>query len=147
MKVIRKKPGEGPKVVDLKEEQIYDQLGGKVAKFEVARDLVIIYDSAWRANGKHMNAVLCGERLGGTVFLAGKSEDGLTDVHNVDGALYGFFLTVRYGRVDRHNNVWQCRKCHYLQQFEADGPFENGWNVCPSCGGMLMRPEKCGETI
>ena len=36
--------------------------------------------------------------------------------------------------VDKEHNVWQCKCCGYLARFEADGPFENGWKNCPSCG-------------
>lgn len=35
--------------------------------------------------------------------------------------------------VDKKHNVWQCKCCGHLAQFEADGPFENGWKVCPAC--------------
>lgn len=36
--------------------------------------------------------------------------------------------------VDEDNNVYQCDQCRALHQFEADGPYENGWQVCPCCG-------------
>lgn len=143
MKAIRKRPGEGPEIFDLQnEEQIYAELGETVTRLEVARDLVILYDSAWRTHGKPLNTVLCGSELGGTALLVGNSETGITDIPNLDGVLYAFFLTVRYGRADRANNVWNCRRCGYLHQFEADGPFENGWNLCPVCGGWILKPTR-----
>lgn len=37
-------------------------------------------------------------------------------------------------QADGPSNTWQCAKCGYLSNFEADGPFENGWNFCPHCG-------------
>jgi len=143
MKAIRKRPGVGPEIVDIQdEEQIYAELGSLVTRWEVARGMVILYDSWWREHGKPRNEILCGQELGGTVFLVGNSENGLTDLTNIDGVLYAFFLTVRYGRADRANNVWNCRRCGYLHQFEADGPFENGWNLCPVCGGWLLKPTR-----
>lgn len=142
MKVIRKRPGEGPKVIDVRSiEQIYAEIGKNVKRVDIATNAAILYDDGWRENGKHMNTVLCGLELGGTVFIVGCSENDLTDLPNVDGALYAFFVTVRYMPIDKANNVWQCRHCDYIQQFEADGPYENGWNVCPSCGGLLLTPK------
>lgn len=36
--------------------------------------------------------------------------------------------------VDKASNTWQCVSCGMLQPFEADGPYENGFNYCPHCG-------------
>ncbi len=41
--------------------------------------------------------------------------------------------TSTYALVDPVNNVWRCGICGHLERFETDGPFENGWNVCPVC--------------
>lgn len=142
MKVIQKKPGEGPQVIDIRSiEDVYAELGSRAKKLEFASDVVILYDSAWRENGKCRNIPLCGAELGGTVYLVGVNEEGFTETHNIDGLLYAGFSSVRYRSVDRDNNVWQCRHCHYLQQFEADGPCENGWSYCPSCGAILVTPK------
>jgi len=37
------------------------------------------------------------------------------------------------------NNV--CRKCGHIENFEADGPEENGWGFCPKCGRLIVREE------
>ena len=42
-----------------------------------------------------------------------------------------------YTQVDQEHNVWQCETCRVLEQFEADGPQENGWSFCPSCGRKI----------
>ena len=142
MKVIRKEPGKGPKVVDIQSvEDIYAELGKKVKKLEYTIDIAIMYDSEWRENGKPINTVICGAEFGGTVFLVGRTEDGFADTPYIDCILYALFSSARYQLIDRDNNVWQCRHCVYMQQFEADGPFENGWNVCPGCGGLLVTPK------
>ena len=40
----------------------------------------------------------------------------------------------RYICVDEDHDAWKCGKCGYLEDFEADGPRENGWSYCPGCG-------------
>lgn len=42
-----------------------------------------------------------------------------------------------YELVDADHNVYRCAACGNLEQFEADGPYENGWTVCPVCGREL----------
>lgn len=44
---------------------------------------------------------------------------------------------LQYELVDPAHNVYQCPACGHLEQFEADGPQENGWVLCPHCGGTL----------
>lgn len=39
-----------------------------------------------------------------------------------------------YSCVDREHDAWRCGQCGYIENFEADGPVENGWNLCPGCG-------------
>jgi len=76
----------------------------------------------------------------GTVLVIGLDGERLADVPKMDMLLWALFRVVRYGRADRKNNVWSCRHCGHLEQFEADGPFENGWNICPVCGGWIFKP-------
>lgn len=50
---------------------------------------------------------------------------------------------VRYRLIDEARNIWQCPECSYITQFEADGPEENGWNVCPCCvRAIATEPEE-----
>lgn len=46
-----------------------------------------------------------------------------------------------YNCVDEAHNVWRCFSCGHMERFEADGPAENGWNVCPKCGGFIEEAE------
>ncbi len=39
-----------------------------------------------------------------------------------------------YTCVDEAHDAWTCGKCGYIEDFEADGPVENGWRFCPACG-------------
>ena len=40
---------------------------------------------------------------------------------------------------DRPRHVFQCMGCMSLWGFEADGPYENGWDFCPHCGKPISR--------
>ncbi len=141
MKAIRKRPGEGPEIVDVpSEEAVMEELGEYVHGLRPAEDLVLLFDGNWRANGKPQNENLLGVPTGGTVLVLGVENGQLADVPHIDFVLHGLFGAVRYGRADRANNVWNCRHCGHMERFEADGPFENGWNLCPVCGGWILRP-------
>lgn len=39
-----------------------------------------------------------------------------------------------YTCADREHGAWVCAQCGYIEDFEADGPEENGWRFCPACG-------------
>ena len=43
-----------------------------------------------------------------------------------------------YECVDREHDAWRCRACGYIENFEADGPTENGWHFCPGCGREII---------
>lgn len=43
-----------------------------------------------------------------------------------------------YACVDKEHDAWTCRRCGYIENFEADGPTENGWRFCPSCGKEII---------
>lgn len=53
--------------------------------------------------------------------------------------------TSSYRLVDPANNVWQCRICGHMERFEADGPFEAGWNVCPVCLTPVRAEEEAAD--
>ena len=144
MKAIRKRPGEMPEVIDVENDgdAIRAELGGPMEAVTIAEDLVILCDEEGRLNGKEHNITM--RRLGvdfvGTILIVGVDGEEFCDVPELDGVLWIFFHMVRYSRADRAHNVWNCRRCGHLQRFEADGPFENGWNICPVCGGVILRP-------
>lgn len=50
-------------------------------------------------------------------------------------------MKVKYRCIDEDNNTWQCTNCGYIVSLEADGPYENGWDRCPSCGEEIDHPE------
>lgn len=45
-----------------------------------------------------------------------------------------------YTCVDQEHNTWSS-SCGFLSSFEADGPRENGWNVCPACGREIFQED------
>ena len=144
MKAIRKRPGEMPEVIDVENDgdAIRAELGGPMEAFTIAEDLVILCDEEGRLNGKEHNITLRGLGVDfvGTILIVGVDGEEFCDVPKMDRVLWIFFNMVRYSRADRAHNVWNCRRCGHLQRFEADGPFENGWNICPVCGGVILRP-------
>lgn len=54
-------------------------------------------------------------------------------------------MKVKYRCIDEENNTWQCTNCGYIVSLEADGPYENGWDRCPSCGEEIDHPEDDGN--
>lgn len=148
MKVIRKRPGELPEVIDVNNDlkSLQTEVGGHIEVVTVAEDLAIICDEEGRLKGKLPNVVM--PRLGidfvGTILIVGVAGEDFCDVPKLDDVLWSMFHMVRYTRADRKNNNWKCRKCGYMHQFEADGPYENGWNVCPDCSGVILRPVSNG---
>ena len=46
-----------------------------------------------------------------------------------------------YTCVDQEHDAWRCRRCGYIEDFEADGPEENGWHFCPGCGREIVTEE------
>ena len=53
----------------------------------------------------------------------------------------------KYKLVDPEHNTWMCQECGFMASFEADGPFENGWNVCPHCGDVIDHPVEGGGDV
>ena len=149
MKVIRKHPGQMPEVIDIENDgdAIRAELGGFIEAVTIAEDLAILCDEEGRFKNKAPNIAFkaLGVDFVGTILIVGVDGEEFCDVPKLDWILWNFFRMVRYGRADRAHNVWNCRHCGHLQQFEADGPFENGWNICPVCGGVILRPASNGQ--
>lgn len=147
MKAIRKHPGQLPEVIDVENDgdSLRAELGGPMEAVGIATDLAILCDEKDRLKDEAPNIALKGLGVDfvGTILIVGVDGEEFCDVPHLDAILWNFFGMVRYGRADRAHNVWNCRRCGHLQQFEADGPYENGWNACPVCGGVILRP---GET-
>lgn len=50
-----------------------------------------------------------------------------------------------YTCTDQEHDAWVCGKCGYIENFEADGPEENGWRFCPACGREIVIADKTSE--
>lgn len=144
MKTIKKLPGQIPELIDVAndEEAIRQELGGNIEAVTIAQGLAVLCGEEGRMKGLDHNFSLRGLGVDfvGPVLVVGVDGAEFRDVPHLDTVLWSLFRMVRYGRADRANNVWNCRRCGHLERFEANGPFENGWNVCPSCGGVIVRP-------
>ena len=144
MKAIRKRPGELPEMLDVENslDALQKEVGGQIEVFTFCEDMAVICDKEGRIKGKWLNWAIpkMGIDFVGTILIVGVDGEEFCDVPEPDFILWDFFRMVRYGRADRKHNVWNCRHCGHLQEFEADGPFENGWNICPVCAGMLLKP-------
>lgn len=53
----------------------------------------------------------------------------------------------KYMLVDPDHNTWMCQECGFMASFEADSPFENGWNVCPHCGDAILHTTEGGDDV
>ena len=144
MKVIKKEPGKMPVLADVENtlEALQKEVGGMVEAVTLTKDLVILCDEEGRLEGKEKNIEIpkMGIDFVGTVLFVGFDGEEFCDVPEADFLLWSFFGIVRYSRADRKHNVWNCQRCGHLEQFEADGPYENGWNICPVCGGTILTP-------
>lgn len=56
----------------------------------------------------------------------------------------GELETTVYDCTDPEHDAYVCRKCGHIENFEADGPEENGWGFCPKCGRLIV-PEEAGN--
>lgn len=150
MKVIRKRPNEPAEVIDVENtvEGLCAELGGHMEAVTVAEDLAILCDEEGRLKGKEPNVAMpkLGVDFVGTILIVGIAGEDFCDVPKLDDVLWSFFRMVRYTRADRPHNIWKCCHCGHLEGFEADGPYENGWNLCPVCGGRILRPASHGQT-
>lgn len=146
MKAIRKEPGKLPEVIEVENTRnaLRSEVGGPLEAVTVADDTVILCDEQWRIKEKAYCCKIFGMTFGGTVLVVGTDGEDFRDIEELDAVLWVLFRMVRYGRADRANNVWRCRRCGHLERFEADGPYENGWNLCPHCGGILLLPRSHG---
>lgn len=144
MKAIRKRPGELPEMLDMENslDALQKEVGGQIETFTFCEGMAVICDKEGRIKEKRLNWAIpkMGIDFVGTILIVGVDGEEFCDVPEPDFILWDFFQMVRYGRADRKHNVWNCRHCGHLQEFEADGPFENGWNICPVCAGMLLKP-------
>lgn len=144
MKIIRKKPGMQPEflVVENTLESLQEQVGGYIEAVTFCDDCCVICNEEGRLLSLAPNCTLFGIDFVGTVLIVGCDGEEFTDVPRPELLLELLFGLVRYRRLDRRRFVWECCGCGHIEQFEADGPYENGWNVCPSCGRQILLPEE-----
>ncbi len=123
MKAIKKEIDKNPVLIDIENtpEAIEKALEGKANEYNIHNNLY----------------AYCGSN---SVLIVGQDREGnICDIDNLDEVLEMIEAT-RYIRENKEHNSWHCLHCWHQEQFEADGPYENGWNCCPHCGRMLLEP-------
>lgn len=50
-----------------------------------------------------------------------------------------------YTCTDQEHDAWVCGKCGYIENFEADGPEENGWRFCPARRREIVIADETSE--
>ena len=81
MKVIKKEPGEKPRIVSIPNtlEALQEAVGGRIETVRLFEDACLVCDEEWRLKGKPYNNIL-GVEFGGTILLAGVSGEEFCDV-------------------------------------------------------------------
>lgn len=82
MKVIKKEPGEKPRIVSIpnKLEALQEAVGGRIETVRLFEDACLVCDEEWRLKGKRYNCNVLGVEFGGTVLLVGVSGEEFCDV-------------------------------------------------------------------
>lgn len=86
MRVIRKRPGEAPEIVEIENtlEALQKEVGGYIETLTLTQDAVIICNEEGRLHGLPYNCTLCGAAFVGTILLAGVDGDEFTDVPSAE---------------------------------------------------------------
>lgn len=81
MKVIKKEPGEKPRIVSILNtlEALQEAVGGRIETVRLFEDACLVCDEEWRLKGKPYNNIL-GVPFGGTVLLVGVNGEEFCDV-------------------------------------------------------------------
>lgn len=82
MKVIRKEPGEQPRMVDIPNtlEALQEAVGGRIETVSLFEDACVVCDEEWRIKGKPYNCNILCMAFGGTVLLVGVNGEEFCDV-------------------------------------------------------------------
>lgn len=82
MKVIKKEPGEKPRIVSIPNtlEGLQEAVGGRIETVRLFEDACFVCDEEWRLKGKRYNCNVLGVEFGGTVLLVGVNGEGFCDV-------------------------------------------------------------------
>lgn len=140
MKAIYRESGHLPEIIDIEDsfQAIREKMGGRFDANICDGDKWVIIEKPRDLRMPEMNSA-------DPILVVGiKKDHSLCDV-DADEALRVCFSAVQYKLIDREHNVWRCPHCGHIERFEADGPYENGWKVCPSCCMMVLPTEEEAE--
>lgn len=90
MKVIRKKPGCEPEVIDIDNTlaALQQEVGGYIETVTIASDAVVICNEEGRILGLPDNCRVCGVDFVGTILVVGRNKDEFCDVPEADFLMY-----------------------------------------------------------
>ena len=73
MKIIMKKPGEKPEVIEIENKlsALQEAVGGHIEVLPIAEDICVICNEEGKLLGLPRNIVLCGDALVGTILIVG----------------------------------------------------------------------------
>lgn len=86
MKVIRKKPGCAPEVIEVENtlKALQDEVGGYIETVTIASDAVVICNEEGRILGLPDNCRFGGVDFVGTILVVGRNKDEFCDVPGAD---------------------------------------------------------------
>lgn len=86
MKIIRKKPGCEPEIIDIDNtlEALQAEVDGYIEALTISVDVVVLCNEEGRLRGLPYNCHLFGIPLVGTFLLVGRNDDAFCDVPDTD---------------------------------------------------------------
>ena len=82
MKIIMKKPGEKPEVIEIENKlsALQEAVGGYIEVLPIAEDICVLCNEEGKLLGLPHNIVLCGDILVGTILIAGVAGEEFCDL-------------------------------------------------------------------
>lgn len=82
MKIIMKKPGEKPEVIEIENKPftLQEAVGGPIEVLPIAEDICVICNKEGEHLGLPHNIVLCGDILVGTILIVGVAGEEFCDL-------------------------------------------------------------------
>lgn len=82
MKIIMKKPGEKPEVIEIENKlsTLQEAVGGHIEVLPIAEDICVIRNKEGEHLGLPHNIVLCEDVIVGTILIVGVAGEGFCDL-------------------------------------------------------------------
>lgn len=102
MKVVRKKPGEGPEIIDIENtlEALQSEVGGYIEACTFCTDACVICNAEGRLEGMSHNVKFLGYDFVGTILIVGTKGDEFCDVPNPELFIKSLYSSWLKGAVE-----------------------------------------------